>query len=330
MELWQLHLIMAFSCLVLFFAALFAIRRFFLGRVHLQSEFQGVRRKGDGPIIRSANQIAADATAVKAVAVAAGFASSVDAAPVTVRESDVDVGFEKEEIAVGGEGFGDQIDALRRFPLLGGATAQELALLAQHVRLVAVPVGEAIFSAGDLANAAYVIKSGTVLLVSSHEEDDTSSSRKELVAGDFFGEQALGTAQIHTSTAIVNCDCQLWVLERSALGKTLAGTQELSKRRSTRVQSFDDSLRLPAAGVSFELLGLSDTAPTLVPQQQTPAFLMPPPSAAQHAPASHLPAQFTDAALEQHSQPAVRAAATGGAARVPKSLLKKHAGLFDV
>jgi hypothetical protein len=357
MEIWQLHLVMAFSCLLVFTLAAAAIRRYFLGRRHLKSEFQGPRRKGDGPIARSEKQIAAESAAIDAVAVKEVF--SVANAALSVAASDVDVNVHVAQ----GTHRRSAIDnehaaAVRRFPSMKSASDEEVARISQHIRLVCVAPGEHIFTAGSAANTAYVIKSGAVSLLSGADENGNEGSRRQLSDGDWFGEQALETTETYSSTAVATSECHLWILERSKVALALPSSQELSKRsvfqnvslKSVAAAALVSShmfLRhsTPEAS-SVELVGVSQPAPSLVPQQQAPSALISSRAAAWHQP-PHLDLSFGHAAaslqassLEQAQVAAAASAAIAGGgggggggggavSRVPKSLLKKHAMLFD-
>jgi CRP-like cAMP-binding protein len=344
MEIWQLHLVMAFSCLFVFTISALAIRKYFLGRRHLKSEFQGPRRKGDGPIQRSEKQIAADSAAVDAVAVAEKFASS--GAELEVGTSDDAVLVELDAHRPSSIEH-DHVTAVRRFPAVSSASDQEIARLAQHVRVVSLAAGETIFSAGTPAGTAYVIKSGSVCLLPSAGDDTGGNGSRQLVSGDFFGEEALDTTEVYGITAVATAACQLWILERTKVALALSSAHELSKRSifnnptlksaaaAALVASSLAQKHMAARAQPVELLGVSHAAPTPVPQQQAPSSLM----SSYAAPTSHTSPLYSSAAgtlvsmqalpLKQGQEAAVPSASGAAASRVPKSLLKKHATLFD-
>ncbi len=325
---------MFFSCLLVFTLAVAAIRRYFLARRHMKSEFQGPRRKGDGPVIRSAKEIARNAAADDAVALSEVFAASTSAQSVKAAHNEpvIQIGDERSR-----ESDHDHVEALRLLPPLRVLTDEEIIRLASQVRLVAVPCGETLFAAGDAATTAYVIKCGNVSLLHDNDGGSDSSSRS-LSSGDFFGEQALEVSETYGCTAISTSACQLWILEREKLSITLTSAQELVKRSSFQNVSLKTaataallatSLRREAPGAQpVQLRGVADSAPSLIPQQQAPLSLMasysiPLPSS------SSLPAFADHAASSQQAECAGASAAAGGASRVPRSLLKKHAMLFD-
>jgi hypothetical protein len=299
----------------------------------MKSDFQGPRRKGDGPIIRSAKEIARNAVPDDAVAASEKFAASTSAQSVQAAHAHpvIQLGEEPHR-----EDDRDYIQALRLLPPLRVLSDEEIFRLAAQVRLVAVPCGETIFAVGDAATTAYVIKSGSVSLLLGNDGGGDNISRS-LSSGDFFGEQALEVTETYSCSAIATSACQMWILEREKLSITLTSAQELVKRSSFQnvtlktaatAALFATSLRREAPGAEpVQLLGVADTVPSLIPQQQAPLSLMtsysiPRPSS------SSLPA-FADYAASSQQAEANASAASAGASRVPRSLLKKHAMLFD-
>jgi hypothetical protein len=331
MELWHLHLIMFFSCLLVFTLAVVAIRRYFLGRRHLKSEMQGPRRKGDGPIIRSKNDssTAAEAASIAAVTTADAFASSV--ATSAVKPSDVKID-EKSEKRIDADH--DYVEALRQISLLAVVTEKDLVRLARHVRVVAAAAGDVIFSAGDVAATIYVVKTGSVT-VSSEENDDTLL----LKSGEVFGQQALelGT-EVYSSSAVAETACHLFSLDRlkvsSELPRLVIETKTSSMKSAAAAVLFSSSMaktHSAASSQAVELHGISHSAPTLIPQQQAPSSLLSTHTAPRPLPTPPLHPNHDNSQLETGSlpQPPGAAPASGSAARVPKSLLRKHAMLFD-
>jgi CRP-like cAMP-binding protein len=336
MELWQLHLVMAFSCLLTFTLAVAAIRRYFLGRRHLQSEFQGPRRKGDGPISRSEKQIAAESVATNAIALTEKFA--VDKAALSVEVADVVVK-ELQDSQFPSSTDHEHVAAIRHFPSLQTASESELQRLSQHVRLVSLAAGETIFTAGAVASTAYVIKTGSVSLVTSGVDNVGHEAFTKLIsAGDPFGEEALESAEVYSCTAVATCACQLWILERNKMALALSSAQELAKRAVfhnvtlksvATVARTSAHLSLNHGGIRtepVELLGLSVAAPSLLPQQQAPCSLISTRADLREQPLDFSSSMSNSSAVLQESLPS---AAGGSVSRVPKSLLKKHAMLFD-
>jgi CRP-like cAMP-binding protein len=340
---------MFFSCFLVFTLAVVAIRRFFLGRRHSKSEFQGPRRKGDGPVLRSASEVAADAAAVDAVAIAEAFRSSN--AALQVKPSDIIVPqLEPRDCEQLADIDHDYVSALKLLPSFRGVTAQELERLAQHVRRVAVAAGETIFRAGDAANTVYIIKDGSVSLISAANDDTDIGSDRQLTTGDFFGEDCLEFAEMYCSTAVATTACQMLILERSKVALSLPGARltkqsspsNVSLKSASTAALFASSVSLRDRTPTFELPGVSYSAPSPLPQQQAPLALVSLPSYSIPQPSSSLSFephaeprsnwQHSDSvapASASAAAPASSAAATGSAARVPKSLLKKHAMLFD-
>ncbi len=340
-----MHLIMAFSCLLAFTLSVAAIRRYFLGRRHLRSEFQGPHRKGDGPVSLSEKQIAVDFAANDAVAVTEVFAVANSA--LSVASSDVDVKV-RNDVQRSDSNDHEHVIAIKRFSAMKSASDEEVARLAQHVRTVCVAAGETIIAAGAVASTAYVIKSGSVSLLPGSDAEGDETRMRQLYCGDYFGEQALETTETYRRTAIAISACQLWILERSKLALALSSTQELSKRtvfnnvslKSAATAALTTSHLSLKHGSSraepVELHGVSQAAPSLVPQQQAPSALVssyaiPRPQPSDSHPSISSYTGVLQASSQTDVQEAAASAFGSGAAvaRVPKSLLKKHAMLFD-
>jgi hypothetical protein len=330
MELWQLHLIMFFSCLLVFTLAVAAIRRYFLGRRHLKSEMQGPRRKGDGPIIRSKKDASAagEAAAVAAVSTADTFISSI--ATPHAKLSDVKINRNSDEHAAADHEY---VVALRKIPLLADVAEKDVALLAQHMRVVAASAGDVIFSEGGAATTVYIVKSG-IIRVSSHDSDEAPP----LKSGDFFGQQALQLSTFaYSSSAVAQTACVLLSLDRRAVCNELP--RLLQEKKPSSLKSAATAVLFATSSANahstpsshaIELHGLSHSAPTLVPQQQAPSSLLTTNAALRPHSSAAPPANRSTSQLETGtlSQPG-DVVASSGAARVPKSLLRKHAGLFD-
>jgi CRP-like cAMP-binding protein len=327
MELWQLHLVMLFSCLLTIFIAAAAIRKYFLSRRHLDSEFKGPHRKGDGPITRPVKND--DSATI--IAVEDKFAAS--ASQLAASEVRVSPLSHPDELPASDADESERITVLRCFPQLAAVDEAELRRVASRLLLVCVAAGDAIFIAGSAATTAYYIKDG-IVEVSGAFSSVSDGDVRRLSSGDVFGLAALEIAAPHSTSAVAVSMCRLWALVREEVAALLPALQHAGDRSTFH----NVSLKSAAAAALFassiggraasqpavQLHGASSAAPSLVPQQQTPSALLcnvSPPSPV-FMPGGHAPST----ASQDNPAPPSAAAKTS---RLPKSLLRKHAALFD-
>lgn len=87
----------------------------------------------------------------------------------------------------------------RKVPCLEYLTSPELDVLSHKMGLRRVKPGEVIYQPGDPGNRLYVVHKGTVV-ESSKSAEDGKVEEEILVAGSFFGEEALLTPEPRSHT----------------------------------------------------------------------------------------------------------------------------------
>jgi CRP-like cAMP-binding protein len=93
---------------------------------------------------------------------------------------------------------GERIDALRRVPLFAELDDDELARVASVFKERRFADGETVIQQGSGAAAFFVIESGTARVIVDGDE------RRQLGAGDHFGEMALIDAGTRTATVVAS------------------------------------------------------------------------------------------------------------------------------
>lgn len=105
------------------------------------------------------------------------------------------------------------LDAIRSVPLFASLEDDEVRDLRSLLRTREVPADTALFHAGDLGDAMYLIESGRVRITIS-DEDNKEIILAELAQGDFFGEMAIIDGKQRSASATVSEDAVLAVLSR--------------------------------------------------------------------------------------------------------------------
>lgn len=110
-----------------------------------------------------------------------------------------------------------------RVPLFEDLTAAEVAEVTKQLQALKVRKGATIAEKGDLADRMYFISEGQVEIRLPHET-------VYLGEGNFFGELALINQTRRTATVVAYEECQLLVLESSALQDMMDRDEALAKK----------------------------------------------------------------------------------------------------
>jgi CRP-like cAMP-binding protein len=123
---------------------------------------------------------------------------------------------------------------LKPLPFLSSLQKEALAAIARKLVPVEKAKGEFIVSAGQPAEALFIVEAGQVHLLSSEEGGDFS----ELGAGETFGEMALLTGRSHAHSAQAATDVILWALP-------VAEFEALAEERPEIRLAFSETIREP-------------------------------------------------------------------------------------
>jgi CRP-like cAMP-binding protein len=97
-------------------------------------------------------------------------------------------------------------------PLLSALAEEEMRAIARRLQFRSYQRGDAIFEAGDTAEAVYLIEEGTVRLVTTSREGESYDEVKE---GDILGQTGLITGKPSLATARAVTEASAWVLTRA-------------------------------------------------------------------------------------------------------------------
>ena len=101
---------------------------------------------------------------------------------------------------------------LSTHPLLTALSESEARALASRLQFHSYPRGDSLFEAGASADAAFLIESGVVRLISNSREGE---SYEEVQEGELVGQTALITGKPYPSTAFAVTDVNAWTLSRN-------------------------------------------------------------------------------------------------------------------
>ena len=105
-----------------------------------------------------------------------------------------------------------KVELLERLGVFDGAPRQQLETLAAALQEVAVPAGTAVVTEGDQADAFYVVRSGTLAVLSAGERGGEPARVNTLGPGDYFGEIGLLERIPRTATVRAERDAVVWRL----------------------------------------------------------------------------------------------------------------------
>ena len=120
----------------------------------------------------------------------------------------------------------ERVMSLKKTPLFASIPAEKLIELAEIIHRVAYKKGTLISREGELSDHLYVVASGSLKIVKIKNGVKTILS---IVAkGETYGEIGLFNQAPRSASAIANEDCELWVIQRSALKKFLLEMPEIA------------------------------------------------------------------------------------------------------
>ncbi|WP_367717240.1 cyclic nucleotide-binding domain-containing protein [Nitratireductor sp. GISD-1A_MAKvit] len=127
----------------------------------------------------------------------------------------------------------DDIRVLSGVGLFEGFTREQLRLLAFGAESISLSAGREIFAEGALADCAFVIASGSVVLYT--EYDDQRQILERLETGDMIGEFALIAESRRISGAMTENETRLIRINRSSFHRILEEFPETAMRLHRRI-----------------------------------------------------------------------------------------------
>ena len=121
----------------------------------------------------------------------------------------------------------DLVAFLKRLSLFADLNDAAITALARVCRVRAIPKGRAIFDQGQDADAAFIVRSGCVV-VTLNTLDGRELVINEMRAGDLFGEVALLTQSTRTATATTSQASEIIIIPRDEFLAKIAADPNIS------------------------------------------------------------------------------------------------------
>jgi CRP-like cAMP-binding protein len=129
----------------------------------------------------------------------------------------------------------DNIEILKDIPLFRDLTNAEKLKLIRICQKVGFRGGETIFEAGDIGDALYVVRDGSVGVIKPGTEVEDEEFITELGPGEIFGEMALFEKMPRSATIRGINDGRLFRIKREYFDKLLEDDHELALKVYKRI-----------------------------------------------------------------------------------------------
>lgn len=129
------------------------------------------------------------------------------------------------------EGVCAPVELLSRVPFFEGMSVRELSIIEQILHTREYQQGEYIFRQGERGLGMYIIRKGTVAVVSEPDNHELS----ELKDGDFFGEVALLDESSRSATVRAKTDCTVFGLFQPDLAALIERDHRLGLKIVIRI-----------------------------------------------------------------------------------------------
>ena len=120
----------------------------------------------------------------------------------------------------------DKVEFLKGLPLFAGLSKNELAVVADQMRLVEYKRGDFVYKEGDPADCLYVIVSGRLKVFDIQGGHEKVYSN--LYEGDYFGELSILTGEPHSVNILVLNDALLLRLEKESFAAILDRSPQIA------------------------------------------------------------------------------------------------------
>jgi CRP/FNR family transcriptional regulator len=123
---------------------------------------------------------------------------------------------------------------LEKIPLFKDLNEESYTLISNNITLEYYPKRHIIFSEGDVGDAMYIIKRGSVKIFQGSSEDpDEHVEIALLPANSFFGEMALVSETSRNASVMVMEDSEIFVLKKTDFYNLIETNPSLAQQIST-------------------------------------------------------------------------------------------------
>lgn len=120
----------------------------------------------------------------------------------------------------------ERVMSLKKTALFHSIPAEKLMGLAESVQSMSYKTGTLISREGEVSDHLYIVRKGGLKIVKS--KNNIKTILTTLHAGETYGEIGLFNQAPRSASAIAQEDCELWVIQRSALKKVLLEMPEIA------------------------------------------------------------------------------------------------------
>jgi CRP-like cAMP-binding protein len=129
----------------------------------------------------------------------------------------------------------ENIGIFKGIPLFSDLNNAEKLKLSRIFQKVGFREGETIFEAGDMGDALYVIREGSVEVIKPGEESESEEVITELGPGDIFGEMALFEKMPRSATIRGSRSGKLFKIRKDYFDKLMDEDHELALKIYRRI-----------------------------------------------------------------------------------------------
>ncbi|HUI93458.1 MAG TPA: cyclic nucleotide-binding domain-containing protein [Chitinivibrionales bacterium] len=120
----------------------------------------------------------------------------------------------------------ERVMSLKKTPLFGNVPAEKLMELAEITQRLSYQKGTLISREGELSDHLYIVAKGSLKIVKV--KNNVKSILSIVRRGETYGEIGLFNQAPRSASALANEDCELWVIQRSALKRILLDMPEIA------------------------------------------------------------------------------------------------------
>jgi len=148
----------------------------------------------------------------------------------------------------------ERVMSLKKTPLFNTIPAEKLMELAEITQRLSYKQGTLISREGELSDHLYIVAKGSLKIVKV--KNNVKSILSIVRKGETYGEIGLFNQAPRSASAVANEDCELWVIQRSALKKILL---EMPEMAYNLLEVFSEKLRRSGEEVALLHTTLSNS-----------------------------------------------------------------------